>query len=300
MNKLLQSPIFLLLATGTFFGFNMPLGKIASDAHISPLLWALVISAGAVLILLPLLVLQNRFEWPKRSMWRYILISSLISFILPNILLFSTMAHVGSGYMGLMYALSPVFTLSLALLFQIKTPGLMGKVGIMFGLIGAVVVSITRGSAPDAPALIWILAALLLPLTLACGNIYRTLDWPKGANPDILAFWCHVFSILFFIVLIVTRNGQLALHSLIQVPQVTVSQLLIAGLTFALLFRLQEKGGPVLLSQIGYVAAAVSLFIATLFLGELYSLITWTGAAIIAVGIIITITAQVREAKRFT
>ncbi len=300
MNKLLQSPIFLLLATGTFFGFNMPLGKIASNAHISPLLWALVISAGAVLILLPLLVLQNRFEWPKRSMWRYILISSLISFILPNILLFSTMAHVGSGYMGLMYALSPVFTLSLALLFRIKTPGLMGKVGIIFGLVGAVIVSITRGSAPDAPALIWILAALLLPLTLACGNIYRTLDWPKGANPDILAFWCHVFSILFFIVLIMTRNGQLALNSLIQVPQVTVSQLLVAGLTFALLFRLQEKGGPVLLSQIGYVAAAVSLFIATLFLGELYSLITWAGAATIAVGIIITITAQLRETKRFT
>jgi drug/metabolite transporter (DMT)-like permease len=296
MNKLLQSPIFLLLATGTFFGFNMPLGKMASDAHISPLLWALVISAGAVLILLPLLVLQNRFEWPKRSMLRYILISSIISFILPNILLFSTIAHVGSGYMGLMFALSPVFTLSLALLFQIKTPGQMGKIGIAFGLLGAVVVSITRGSAPDAPALIWILAALLLPLTLACGNIYRTLDWPKGTNPDLLAFWCHTFSILCFMGLILTRDGQLTMHRLIQIPQVTVIQLLVAGLTFALLFRLQERGGPVLLSQIGYVAAAVSLFIATLFLGEVYSLITWSGAATIAVGIIITITAQLREA----
>ena len=35
-------------------------------------------------------------------------------------------------------------------------------------------------------------------------------------------------------------------------------------------FRLQAVGGPVYLSQIGYVAAAVGLFSGTLFLGESY------------------------------
>jgi drug/metabolite transporter (DMT)-like permease len=57
-------------------------------------------------------------------------------------------------------------------------------------------------------------------------------------------------------------------------------------------FRLQQKGGPVLLSQIGYVAAAVGLIGATLFLGESYSAVTWLGAAVIGASIVTTILAQ--------
>jgi len=39
----MQNPIFLLLVTGTLIGFNFPLGKIAGDANISPVLWAMIV-----------------------------------------------------------------------------------------------------------------------------------------------------------------------------------------------------------------------------------------------------------------
>ena len=61
---------------------------------------------------------------------------------------------------------------------------------------------------------------------------------------------------------------------------------------FAFFFRLQAVGGPVYLSQIGYVAAAVGLGSGVLFLGERYRLLTWAGAAIIVVGVILTTRAQ--------
>jgi len=64
-------------------------------------------------------------------------------------------------------------------------------------------------------------------------------------------------------------------------------------MTFPVLFRLQQKGGPVLLSQIGYVAAAVGLIAATLLLGEQYNQATWLGTGVIAAGILITIFAQI-------
>lgn len=292
MTKLLQNPIVLLLMTGALLGFNLPLGKIASDANVSPLIWALIVSLGACSILLPILIAQKRLVLPKSNMIRYIIISAFISFIAPNILLFSVMAHVGAGYMGLMFALSPVFTLGLAIIFQMKTPNFIGIIGISFGLIGAIIISVTRGSAPDAPPLIWMAASLLVPIMLACGNIYRTLDWPKDATPDSLAFWGHAFSILVFIILIFVQNGNFPVNELTQSPLAALAQLLVAGILFPIFFRLQKKGGPVLLSQIGYVAAAVGLILATFILGELYSQMTWIGAAIIGVGIIITITSQ--------
>ena len=57
---------------------------------------------------------------------------------------------------------------------------------------------------------------------------------------------------------------------------------------FALFFRLQIVGGPVYLSQIGYVAAATSLVIGTFWLGERYALVTWLGGLIIVAGVIAT------------
>ncbi len=76
------------------------------------------------------------------------------------------------------------------------------------------------------------------------------------------------------------------------VPLVVVAQVASASAMFAFFFRLQAVGGPVYLSQIGYVAAAVGLFAGTLFLSEHYQLLTWLGAAIITAGVFITTKAQ--------
>ena len=51
------------------------------------------------------------------------------------------------------------------------------------------------------------------------------------------------------------------------------------------------------LSQIGYVGAAVALLAGTLFLGEVYQLATWAGAAIITIGVLMTTKAQRMAAK---
>jgi len=225
-------------------------------------------------------------------MIRYVIISALISFVIPNILLFSVIPHAGSGYTGLMFALSPVFTLVLAVIFKLSTPGRIGMLGIAIGLIGAAIVSITRASAPEAPPFIWIIAAVLIPMALACGNIYRTMDWPDNASPDVLAFWSHGFSVLVFSSILLVTKGSIPVDELARAPLAALAQALAAGMMFPIFFRLQQKGGPVLLSQIGYVAAAVGLIAATVLLGERYSTMTWAGAAVIAFGIATTIAAQ--------
>jgi drug/metabolite transporter (DMT)-like permease len=289
---LLQQPAVLLLITGTLIGLNFPLGKLAGQAGVSPIIWALLISLGATLVLLPLLILTGELALPSKPVLRYTFISATVSFITPNLLLFTVIPHAGAGYTGLMFALSPVFTLMLAALFRLKTPGRLGRIGIAVGLLGATMVSLTRGASPTGPGIGWLLATLAIPLALAIGNVYRTLDWPPEAPPNLLAFWGHAFSSSVFIVLLLLTRGTLPMTELAPVTGAALAQVLVAGMTFPAFFRLQQQGGPVLLSQIGYVAAAVGLIGATLFLGERYSLTTWMGAGIIALGIVITITAQ--------
>ena len=61
-------------------------------------------------------------------------------------------------------------------------------------------------------------------------------------------------------------------------------------------FRLQAVGGPTYLSQIGYVAAALSVAIGVALLGETYPTMVWAGVAIVAAGIGLSTLAQIRQA----
>jgi drug/metabolite transporter (DMT)-like permease len=56
-------------------------------------------------------------------------------------------------------------------------------------------------------------------------------------------------------------------------------------------------GGPTYLSQIGYVAAAMSVGIGIAFLGERYPPMVWAGVAVVALGIALTTLAQL-QARR--
>jgi drug/metabolite transporter (DMT)-like permease len=79
------------------------------------------------------------------------------------------------------------------------------------------------------------------------------------------------------------------------VPGLVIAQVLASAAMFALFFQLQVVGGPVTLSQIGTVSAAVGVAIGTIGLGERYPTVVWIGIAIIAVGISLTVRARMRR-----
>ena len=292
---MLTNPAILLVLSGFLIGANFPLGKLASNAGISPVLWPLLISVGAVIAMVGLLAMGGNLKRPTRAVLRFSLISGLISFVAANILVFALIPFVGSGYTGIMFATSPVFTLALAIGFRIKAPSSIGIIGIFVGFFGACLVAYSRQGGTEDIGLIWLAIAFLIPTTLAIGNIYRTIGWPEGASPDELALWTNVFASLGYVVALLVGDQDIPLHQFANAPIAALLQLIAGALTFPVYFRLQKYGGPVLLSQLGYVAAAVGMAAATLFLGEIYPALTWIGALIILVGIGLSIRAQILD-----
>ena len=65
MADLSARPVVLLLWTGCLLGATFPLGKIAVAAGVSPLVWAMVVSGGACMVLLPLGVVQGVLRLPR-------------------------------------------------------------------------------------------------------------------------------------------------------------------------------------------------------------------------------------------
>ena len=295
MTILWNSAIGLLIVTGGLLGLTLPFGKIATSAEVPAVVWAFVISLGAGGVLLVALLLRGERIRLNAHKLRYFFVTAAISYALPNLLMFSVMPHVGAGYTGIMFTLSPVITLVLSIILGVRRPNLLGVAGIAIGFAGAVMVAATRGEAGEPAALIWVAIALLIPLCLASGNIYRTIDWPEGTGPIELAVGSHLAAAAMLLVGIAALDGVASLGQLAELPLVTLAQVASASAMFAFFFRLQAVGGPVYLSQIGYVAAAVGLISGTLFLGERYQALTWIGAAIIAAGVVVTTRAQGRQ-----
>lgn len=104
-----------------------------------------------------------------------------------------------------MFAFSPILTLALKSVLKTRRPSALGIAGIGFGLTGALLIVLSKGQI-DAPAQpVWIAIAFLIPLTLAIGNVYRTMDWPAdtgalplaaGTNPGAALFICVVSFVL--------------------------------------------------------------------------------------------------------
>ncbi len=294
MRILWNSALGLLLVTGTLLGLTLPFARLAGAAGASAMLWALVISGGAGCVLFLALCLRGQGVPLDGRRLRYFVVTAAVSYAVPNLLLVSTVSHLGVGYTGVMYTLSPVFTLVFSILLRLRRPNRLGIAGIAVGFAGAVLVTLTRGRAETPAEPFWVLMGLMLPVFLAAGNVYRSLDWPENTGPIQLAAGSHLTAAAMLLVGIMALEGPGAFGPLGELPLLVAAQVASASLMFAFFFRLQAVGGPVYLSQISYIAAALGLLSGTAFLGECYGLLTWAGAAVIAVGVLMTTRAQSR------
>jgi drug/metabolite transporter (DMT)-like permease len=282
VNRLLNNPLFLLIGTGAGLAMITPLAKLALQAGINPFVWAGLIAFLPSSVLWWFAARQGPF-WNNPALWRYGLAGGVLANLIPSSILLFAIPHIGSGLGGLMFALSPVVTATLSLLLGVRPPSPSLLVAVALGFVGAVIVVAGRNALalPEAP--LWVLMALLVPCSLAIGNVYRTLKWPENATPLQIAVVVNLSVVPIFIVLALWHGG--SAWPLLNHPGLIAAQWLAALVNVALFFRLQWISGPTYLSQIGYVAAAISLTVGALSFGETYPWQVWTGALLIIAGI---------------
>ena len=293
----MNRPLVLLLVTGLAFGCNFPLGKLAVAAGVNPALWAAVICLGAGIAVGVAALL---FEAPEAvpGLFRYAVVSSVISNVIPLALTFAAIPHIGSGLTAILVATSPVTTAVLSMVLRIRPPSPLGRLGIAVGLAGAVTIIIARHVGFAAEESRWLLLAALIPVFLGAGNVYRTAAWPPGAGPMRLGAIVNLAAVPPLLALAWALGGLDLLAPLAAIPGIVAGQVVAATVMYLTFFRLQAVGGPTYLSQIGYVAAAVGVAVGVSFLGERYPPLVWAGISVVAAGIGLTTLAQARAVRR--
>ena len=293
--RLLHAPAALLLMVGALLGLTFPLAKLSAAAGVPGTIWAVMISAGGAVMLGVALLLRRQPVKLDRQHLRYFTVVAFVSYALPNALIFTAIPHLGSAYAAILFTLSPMFTVVLSFLAGLRAPQRLELCGIAIGFVGTVLVASARGEVGRAVEWLWIAVGVFVPFSLAIGNVYRTLDMPKDTSPLVLAVGSNAVATIMLLALAWATGSLEKIPILATVPGLVIIQVLASAAMLALFFRLQVVGGPVTLSQIGTVSAAIGVIAGTAGLGERYPAIVWVGIAIIAVGITLTVRARMRR-----
>ncbi len=278
-------PFVCLLATGSLIGLSANLAKLAAEAGLGALPFLAWSVAGAAVVLMIVALRARKLPTLTARTTEYFVVAALLGVVVPHLLLYAAVPHVGAGFVALAIAFPPLFTYAGALAMRMERFNALRALGVLLALSGAALLAILKLSAPDAAA-VWIAATLFAPVVLAAGNIYRTLRWPAGAQPDELAPGMVAASGLILLLAGAIPGVSLAVPVESAIPVLLIlAQAAAFSVQFLLFFVLQKRGGPVYLSLLGSVAAVVGVPIAVLLLGEAPPQGLLYGAVLIALGI---------------
>jgi len=276
-------PLICLLLVGGSIGVTNNIAKIG-NAHgvpvIALLFWSVL---GAAILLGILSVVARRPPGFDRRSLIYGLVSGLLLTALPTGTGYLAAPHVGAGFVSLVVAFVPLITYVLALIIRIESLRWIRAAGVIAGLTGALVLALGKARAADAEPL-WIAATLSIPVTIAVGNIYRTLKWPPGAAPLSLAPLMLAGAALWLAPLAASTSFEATFAGEAGLLLVAI-QMGVLTLMYSLYFVLQRISGPVYLSQIGSVGAVVGAAIAVFGFGEALPSNFGLAAFLIALGV---------------
>ncbi|WP_026352114.1 DMT family transporter [Yoonia vestfoldensis] len=259
--------LIYLLFTGSMLGTSTILAKLSSNAGINPvafLTWS-ILSAAALLFVTGTLR-GVRFHLGDGRIG-YFVVAGLVTVAAPNLIIFTAAPVVGAGFVALSIAFPPLLTYLGALLLRIERFDLVRAFGVALALFGAIWLALGKMDEADA-SLAWIGLTLLIPVFLAIGNIYRSLRWPAGAQPEELAPGMLAAAGGILLAVGLTTGQSLTIPAAPSAWLLLMVQSVTFTCQFFVFFMLQRVGGPVILSLLGAVAAIVTVPLSVVLLAE--------------------------------
>lgn len=274
----------LLTLNGLVLASHTILARQAHGAGVAPMVYALASAGGAALFLFAYRLLSGS-RGLVRGELVYGAVAGLVSIAVPQVLIYSASAFVSAGIASLAYAFPTPLTYLLAALVGLERMTLGRTIGVGIAFAGAIALAATRSADLSGDGF-WIVLAMLAPIAIAAGNIYRARFWPEGSRPLDLAFAISLAASVWLAVALFTLGNPSFVDIAPQGYLYLAAASALAAFGNVIYFELQRSGGIVSFSQIGYVGAVFGLAGGAAILGERYAPATWAAAFVIGCGVV--------------
>ena len=278
----------LLLIMGMSWGVVPALSKVMIGPKTLPPLgvaaWVAVVTLAIVTFVMIILGRRPKFTW---SSLRFGLIAGLFAGVLPQTMLFWVSSNVSGVVLSITLALESLIVFLIATALRIEHPSLHRFLGLLFGLLAVVVIVVTGSGTNALGNPLWVLVALVVPLSYAIESIL------VAAMPDDNA--TSPIEFLFFIMLgssIWAWSGATITGTAVS-PWTTETTTLALIATIGLVSAISNgsyvlairKMGAVFASQYAYVVTIMGVGWSVLLLNERLTLWLWLALICVLAGI---------------
>ncbi len=279
--KPLVNWLFLLIA-GSGWGGSISLTKIAADSGYHPMtlmFWQLVIS---VVILLTWLG-ANRIRLPisPRHLFFYIL-AGFLGTSLPNSLAYFIAPNLPAGIISIVYALVPMMTFTLAVIFRCERFELTRFAGVFLGLTAILFLVIPEFDLPTSSSAFWIFLLVLVGISYAAESIFVIFFMPKNDHPLTMLTGMTVTALIVAIPIMMVADIPFSVQNFLGKAEwaLIISSFIHVG-CYAIYLHLLRQTGAIFASQVAYIVTLSGVLWGILIFSETHNL--WTWAALITV-----------------
>ncbi len=297
MNPNIAIATVLVLLGGAGYGSLFAANKIVADAGFSVIAYLFWQSALGALLMLSLHVLsRRRMRLNVRAMLHYGA-SAWFGMLLPTGVLAFVADELPASVLTLTMTLIPSLTYLFAYVLRVERFRWLSLGAIALGLAGVLLIVLPEGSLPDAGAAIWILPALLAPVSAATNNlIVATLRPPESDSFSIAAGVLLGGTVVMLPIALISGD----LIAFWSDPAGTTGVLWAAGVQsigFFCLYEVVRRAGPVFFSQVSYVIVACGIAWGFLLFGERPSAWVWAAVALMTAGLTLANVAVARRSR---
>jgi drug/metabolite transporter (DMT)-like permease len=280
----------VLVLIGAAWGATFPVAKIVVSTGYQPfgiLVWQL---AGAIVLTGGFTLARGHaLSFPKRYFGLFFGVAMLGS-VVPGYFSYAAAPHLPAGVLAIVIALTPLFSLPIALMLGFEKLSAIRFAGLGFG-IGAVVLLVAPDtSLPEPEKAIFVLVAMLA--TLAYGAEGNFLAWfgtragETYPDPVQILFGSSIVGFLVLLPMALLSGQFISPARIWGAPEWGILLIsLLSTCAYGGYIWLVRQTGPVFAAQVSYLVTAFGVAWAMLLLRENYSPYFWMALGVMMVGV---------------
>jgi len=282
MNR--AAPAAMLVLIGAIWALTFPLTRMAvlgGYRNFGIIFWSTLIGAIGTGILL--LLARRSLPLHRAALLRYLFVA-LFGTVLPSASTYTAAEHIPAGVIAICMTLAPMASLPMAVLLGIDHATVPRMLGLVLGLIGALLIVVPDASLPDGTASMFVLLAFLGAVFYAIEGVGIGFWGGGGLGPVQLLCGASLIGAVFALVLALAFGS-------FRMPAAAAADaaVLVSGLANLAAYVgyvwLIGQAGAVFAAQVAYVVTILGVVWSMILLGEGYSGWIWGALAFMLAGL---------------
>lgn len=286
--------ISFVLLLGTCWALGIVFGRISllSGFPVAP--FATFQALGIAAATMVAAALARELTRAGRRDIPFFVVSAFFLIVLPYVVTYLALSHIGASRVGLILTTTPIFTALIAMAARTEAVRPVQLAGILCGFVGVLILGISDTSAPTAASSSWkwTVFATISPLSYALANILCFKLRPAALASIPSALGTNIIAALGLGAVSIATQGPEALILTPNLPQTAILFMLLAvaanSVGSVAFFLALPRLGAVGTSGAGYVSALVAGVLGVTFLEEAFDIFTLGATMFVVAGVVLS------------